>query len=38
MNLTKSTRGAATRNRVLEVAREVLADEGLEAFALRDIA
>jgi AcrR family transcriptional regulator len=38
MNLTKSTRGAATRNRVLEVAREVLANEGLEAFALRDIA
>lgn len=32
------TRGTATRTRILDIARAILTDEGLEAFALRDVA
>lgn len=37
-NRRNGTRGAETRHRVLETARALLTDQGLESFALRDIA
>ncbi len=38
MSATAMTRGEASRSRVLDTARDVLATEGLDRFALRDIA
>lgn len=37
-NRRNGTRGAETRHRVLETARALLTDQGLESFAMRDVA
>ena len=38
MSALAMTRGEASRLRILDMARDVLATEGLDRFALRDIA
>ena len=37
-SIARITRGEATRARIIAIAREVLTNEGLEAFVIRDIA